>query len=88
MSLFQGSGAVVEVEVAVLGSPSLIIIMVSVDVKQHWWRNHSLGSDLERCEQGGAAGFSYQDGLFCCCVCSSTVTFQTLSLEGGGAGLS
>ena len=51
-----------------LGSPSLIIIMVSVDVKQHWWRNLSLGSDLERCEEGGGAGLSYQDGLSCCCV--------------------
>ena len=26
----------VKVEVAVLGSPSLIILVVSVDVKQHW----------------------------------------------------
>ena len=25
-----------KVEVAVLGSPSLIVFMVSVDVKQHW----------------------------------------------------
>ena len=27
-----------KVEVAVLGSPSLIVCMVSVDVKQHWTR--------------------------------------------------
>ena len=26
----------VKVEVAVLGSPSVIVLMVSVDVKQHW----------------------------------------------------
>ena len=26
----------VKVEVALLGSPSLIVLMVSVDVKQHW----------------------------------------------------
>ena len=28
-----------KVEVAVLGFPSLIVLMVSVDVKQHWTRN-------------------------------------------------
>ena len=31
----QSSGAVSKVEVAVLGSPTLIVLMVSVDVKQH-----------------------------------------------------
>ena len=33
----QSSGAVcVRVEVAVLGSPSLIVLVISVDVNQHW----------------------------------------------------
>ena len=31
----QSSGACAKVEMAVLGSPSLIVLMVSVDVKQH-----------------------------------------------------
>ena len=34
-SPFQSSEAAVKVEVAVLGSPSLISLMVSMDVKQH-----------------------------------------------------
>ena len=37
-----------KVEVAVLGSPSLINLMVSVDVKQH--RNYL--TDLSGCESG------------------------------------
>ena len=32
---FSGLRSCVKVEVAVLGSPSLMVIMVSVDVKQH-----------------------------------------------------
>ena len=32
----------VKVEMNVLGSPSLIVCMVSVDVKQHWWRRISV----------------------------------------------
>ena len=35
-TVLQSSGAVWELEVAVLGSPSLIVLIVSVDVKQHW----------------------------------------------------
>ena len=35
ISNHQSSGAVVKVEVAVLGSLSLISLMVSVDLKQH-----------------------------------------------------
>ena len=34
-----------KVEVAVLGSPSLIVLMVSVGVKQHW----NTASELRRC---------------------------------------
>ena len=30
----------VKVKVAVLGSPSLIVLMVSMDIKQQWTRNH------------------------------------------------
>ena len=36
----------VEVEVTVLGSPSLIVLMVSVDVKQHWTWSWSLWRSL------------------------------------------
>ena len=35
----------VKVEVAVLGSPSVIVLMVSVDVKQYW----NIGSELRSC---------------------------------------
>ena len=34
-----------KVEVAVLGSPSLMVLMVSVDVKQHW----NIASELRSC---------------------------------------
>ena len=37
-----------KVEVAVLGSPSLIILMVSVDVKQHLKKNH-LNLEFKSC---------------------------------------
>ena len=39
----------VKVEVAVLASPSLIVLMVSVDVKQHWAWTICLLSDLRSC---------------------------------------
>ena len=35
----------VNVEVAVLGSPSLIVLMVSVDVKQHSKKNNLLHAE-------------------------------------------
>ena len=37
-----------KVEVAVLGSPSPIVLMVSVDVKQHW-KKMSCRSKLRNC---------------------------------------
>ena len=50
-----------KVEAVVLGSPSLIVLMVSVDVKQT-----ELGdrSELRSCEQGGGPILSFPTPLF------------------------
>ena len=49
-----------KVEVAVLGSPSLIVLMVSVDVKQHLKKNEEQANLEPRRDQkqGGGAGLS------------------------------
>ena len=48
MSDFPELRSCVKVEVAVLGSPSLTVLMVSVDTKQHL-KKERLSSELWRC---------------------------------------
>ena len=48
----------VKVEVAVLGSPSLIVLMVSVDVKQHCTRGQDRGQELSEC-RGALLGLPF-----------------------------
>ena len=71
----------VKVEVAVLGSPSLIVLIVSVDVKQHE-RRRSIQSEHRRDEEEGdgdrlsqGAGLSFASGLN---SCFSDIVFVTL----------
>ena len=63
----------VKVEVAVLGSQSLIRLMVSVDVKYHERRRHEVRVQ-EPCEQGGGPGLSFPIPLFPPSLISRTVS--------------
>ena len=81
-----------KVEVAVLGSPSLIVLMVSVDVKHHVYLLTYLFTDLSRAQElyesrGGLPGLrvpNKPDG-FCgrkaalnqsCCLCLASADFD------------
>ena len=56
-----------KVEVTVLGSPSLIVLLVSVDVKQHWtWSSH--GWVTVRCQALSPPQDS--SGVRLCAVCN------------------
>ena len=60
-----------KVEVDVLGSLSLIALMVSVDVKQHWTRIHR---DQELCESlGGRPGLTVSDCPYGLCGRKATL---------------
>ena len=57
----------VKVEVAVLGSPSLIIRTVSVDVKQHWTRSQNFRAQ-ELCKsRGGCPGLPVPNNPYGLC---------------------
>ena len=63
----------VEVEVAVLGSPSLISLVVSVDVNQHWIKPpwFCLGCDAELVTRGvwrGEGGMSWARSIISTCL--------------------
>ena len=57
-----------KVEVAVLGSPSLIVLVVSVDVKQHWTRTSSLLSSYLFFSQHYAFAFCFSLLRFLSCI--------------------
>ena len=60
-----------KVEVAVQGSPSLIVRMVSVDVKQHWTGIHR---DQELCESlGGRPGLPVSGSPYGLCGRKATL---------------
>ena len=62
-----------KIEVAVLGSPSLIVLMVSVDVKQHGRRN-SAHRAQELCEnRGGRPGLPVPNSPYGLCGRKATL---------------
>ena len=73
----------VKVEVAVLGSPSLIVLMVSVDVKQHW-TTHDRAQGL--CEsRGGCPGLPVLNGHYGLCGRKVTLNLNGVQSEPRGS---
>ena len=64
-----------KVEVAVLGSSSVIVLMVSVDIKQHLTLT-GLVTALELCEHGGGSGLSFSMPFF-----PQSLIFHAVSLD-------
>ena len=56
-----------KVEVAVLGSPSLVVLMVSVDLKQHLKKTSSLSSGAVCESRGGRPGLPVLNSLYGLC---------------------
>ena len=68
----------VKTEVAILGFPSLIFLMVSVDVKEHWiWTGEARAQKTVVCEQG--------PWPWLCCF-TSTEARLLIRYGGGGGG--
>ena len=68
-----------KVEVAILGSPSLISLMVSVDVKQHLEEIAELRAQ-ELCEsRGGCPGLPVPNSLYGLCGCKATLNLNIAS---------
>ena len=72
----------VKVEVSVLGSPSLIVLMTSVDVRQHWTRTHIRAQQL--CEtRGGRPGIPVPNSPYG--FCGRKANFNLNSQQSTGA---
>ena len=66
-----------KVEVAVLGSPSLIVLMVSVDVKQHKTRTALEFRVQELCEsRGGRPGLPVPNSPYGLCGRKATLNLR------------
>ena len=72
-----------KVEVAVLGSPSLIVCTVSVDVKQHWTNDWTVRA-RELCErQSGRSGLPVPNSLYGLCRRKATLALNWSNGVGG-----
>ena len=72
-----------KVEMAVLGSPSLISLMVSVDVKHHE-RDSSPLSELRNCvkaSRGGCPGLPVPNSPYGICRCEATLNTNSHELN-------
>ena len=70
MKLFTEFRSCVKVQLAVLGSPSLIVPTVSVDVKQQWTWTHCHHRVQELCEsRSGRPGLPVLNSPYCLRIC-------------------
>ena len=69
----------VKIQVAVLGSPSLIVLMVFVEVKLHWTWTQWREAELRRCVKswGCRPGFPVPNGPYCPCERKATFNLNT-----------
>ena len=72
----RSGSSCVKVDVAVLGSPSLISFIVSVNVKQHWIKSNVCLATVQmaRCRVGGTL---YWNSVSSACICSPYSWFRT-----------
>ena len=69
----------VKVKVAILGSPSLTVLMVSVDIKQHWTKCRDFRAQ-EVCEsQSGRPGLHIPNRPYALCGCKATLNLNLKS---------